>query len=346
MTLHAGGTGVLRSAPARGLLLLGLLAALVVCIAVGFAVGSRDLSLSAVWAVLAGGGDPEARAILLDQRIPRTLIAVVGGAALAVAGVVIQGHTRNPLADPGLLGVTAGASLFVVIAIAFFGITAPAGFLWFAFAGAALAATIVTVLGRVAGGRRDSSPATLVLAGTAISAVLAAISGIILLLSSSTLDVYRFWTVGSLSGNHDLSQLAPAFVFIGIGLVIAIGHGSTLDALSLGDDTARSLGRNLGRSRIVGLTAVTLLTGGAVALCGSIGFVGLIAPHLVRLLVGPGHRWLLPFSTLVGGMLVLAADTIGRIIILPAEMPVGVVLAMVGAPAFLAILVQTRRARA
>jgi len=326
--------------------LLGSLLVLGAAILVGFAVGSRDLGIPLVWATLMGEGDVETRAILLDQRVPRTLIAVVGGAALAVAGVLIQGHTRNPLADPGLLGVTAGASLMVVLAIAFLGISAPSGYLWFAFAGSAAAAILVTTLGRLAGGRRDSSPATLVLAGTAISAVLSAISGVILILSTSTLDLFRFFTVGSLSGVHDLDGLRPAFFCIAIGLVVAVGHASTLDALSLGDDTARALGRNLGRSRFVGLGAVTLLTGGAVVLCGSLGFVGLIAPHLVRLLVGPGHRWLIPISAVMGGIIVLAADTLGRVILRPAELPVGVIVAMAGAPAFLAIVVRTRRSRA
>lgn len=325
---------------------LATVALLAITIVVGFAVGSRDLSLESMWAVALGGGDVESRAILLDQRIPRTIIAAVGGAALAVAGVLIQGHTRNPLADPGLLGVTAGASLLVVVAIAFFGIVTPTGYLWFALAGAGISATIVTTLGRIAGGRRDSSPATLVLAGTAVSAVLSAISGVILILSSSTLDVFRFFTVGSLSGVHDLAGLTPAFLCIAVGIVIAVGHGSTLDALALGDDTARSLGRNLGRSRLIGLSAVTLLAGGAVLLCGSLGFVGLVAPHLVRILVGPGHRWLIPFSAVLGAILVLVADTLGRVAFRPAEVPVGVVLAMAGAPVFLAIVVQTRRSRA
>ena len=326
------------------------LAAAIVLLAVSFVgglvIGSRDLPLSALWAVALGAGDVETTAILFEQRIPRTVIAVMGGAALAVAGVLIQGHTRNPLADPGLLGVTAGSSLCVVVAIAFFGASTPAGYLWFAFAGAAIAAIVVTTVGRLAGGRRDSSPATLVLAGTAVSAILSAVSGVILLLSSSTLDLFRFWTVGSLSGVRDLSVLLPAFACIVVGLVVAIGHSSTLDALSMGDDTARSLGRNLGTSRGVGLTAVTLLVGGAVACCGSLGFVGLIAPHAVRAMVGPGHRWLVPFSAVVGGILVVIADIIGRVVLHPTELPVGVVLAMVGTPFFLFMVVRIRKARA
>ena len=328
-----------------GVWLLLILVLLGVMILVGIAVGSRELGIGEVWRALTGGGDIEARAIVLEQRVPRTVVAVLAGAALAVAGVIMQGHTRNPLADPGLLGVTAGSSLLVVLAIGFLGLSDPSGYLWFAFGGAAAGATAVVTIGLMAAGRRDSSPATLVLAGSAVSAFLSAITGIVLLLDESTLEVFRFWTVGSLSGGRDLSALVPAIIAVVVGLVIALSHGSTLDALALGDDVARSLGRSLALSRVVGLLSVTLLVGGAVALVGSIGFVGLIAPHIVRLVVGESHRWLLPFSALVGAILVISADVIGRVVVRPDEISVGVVLAVVGAPAFLLIVLRMRRSR-
>ncbi|MEJ5914375.1 FecCD family ABC transporter permease [Pseudokineococcus sp. 1T1Z-3] len=337
------GTGLARTTGARlrWLLLLGLLLALAVL--AGGAVGSRSLGMGELWAVLRGDGSVEATAVLLDQRVPRTLIALVAGAALAVAGAVMQAHTRNPLADPGLLGVTAGAALAVVLAIALLGVTSATGHLWAAMLGAAAAATAVTALGLLAGSRRDASPATLVLAGAALGAVLSAVSGIVLVVSPTTFDVFRYWSVGSLSGVQDLAGLAPAFVAVGAGLLLALAHSSTMDALVLGDDAASSLGRDLGRSRLVGLGAVTLLAAGAVACVGSLGFVGLVAPHLVRLVTGPGHRRLVPASALVGALLVLLADLVGRVALAPAEVPVGVVLGVVGAPAFVAVVLRATR---
>ena len=328
----------------RAVVLVGSLVVLLVVIVLGIAIGSRELTPMVVVDALTGGGDAESRAILLDQRLPRTIVAVIAGAALAVAGVLMQGHTRNPLADPGLLGVTAGSSVVVVLAISLLGVTDPSGYLWFAFGGAAAASVVVTAVALLAAGRRDSSPATLVLAGAAVSAFLSAITGIVLLLDSSTLEVFRFWTVGSLSGGRDLAALAPAVAAVVVGLVLAIGHAPTLDALVLGDDVAKALGRRLWLSRVIGLGAVTLLVGGAVALAGSLGFIGLVAPHIARTLVGQSNRWVIPLSGVLGSVLVVAADVVGRVVVRPAELPVGVVLAVVGAPAFLVIVMRMRRA--
>ncbi|MCU1406810.1 MAG: transport system permease protein, partial [Glaciihabitans sp.] len=247
--------------------------------------------------------------------------------------------------DPGLLGVGAGAALAVVLAISVLGLTTPSGYLWFAFAGAGIAAIIVTAFGLLGAGRRDSSPATLVLAGAAVTAFLGAITGIILLLDTSTLDLYRFWSVGSLAGGRDLAVLLPVLPFLLVGLIIAFAHASTLDALALGDDMARAMGRRLAPARLTGLLAVTLLVGSAVAASGSIGFVGLIVPHLVRRITGPGHRWLLPQCAIVGAILVVVADVIGRVIVSPSELPVGVVLGVVGAPVFLILVMRMRGAR-
>jgi iron complex transport system permease protein len=233
----------------------------------------------------------------------------------------------------------------VVAAISFLGLTTPLGYLWFAFAGAALAAVIVTAFGLLGAGRRDSSPASLVLAGAAVTAFLGAITGIILLLDTATLDLYRFWNVGSLSSGRDFEVLLPVLPFLIAGLVIAFGHASTLDALALGDDMARAMGRRLGPSRLTGLLAVTLLVGSAVAASGAIGFVGLIVPHLVRRITGPGHRWLLPQCALLGGVLVVLADVVGRVIVSPAELPVGVVLGVIGAPVFLILVMRMRGSR-
>ncbi|QHC60732.1 iron chelate uptake ABC transporter family permease subunit [Rathayibacter sp. VKM Ac-2760] len=321
---------------------LAAVAAVLGVLVAGTLIGSLPLSSTAVVDALSGRGDVEARTILFDQRIPRTVLAAAGGAALAMAGVVIQAHTRNPLADPGLLGISAGASLLVVVAIAFLGATTPVDFVWFALLGAAAATTLVAALGRLAGSRRDSSPATLVLAGSAVAAVLSAVTGVILLTSSSTLDLFRFFTVGSLSGEHDLAALLPGFVCIAVGAVLALAQAPTLDALALGDDLVTALGRNVVRARLVGLVSVTLLTAGAVICCGAIGFVGLVVPHLVRLLVGRTHSWLLPMSAAIGAVAVVAADVAGRVVARPTEVPVGVVVALLGAPVFLAIVVSFR----
>jgi iron complex transport system permease protein len=326
---------------------LGLAAlALVACAVLGLFVGSRGLAPTDLISTLLGNGSAESTAILFDLRLPRTLIGLTAGAAFAVAGALMQGHTRNPLADPGLLGVGAGAALAVVLAISVLGLTTPLGYLWFAFGGAAAAAVLVTAFGLLGSSRRDSSPASLVLAGTAITALLGAITGLILLLDSATFDIYRFWSVGSLSGGRGFDVLLPVLPFVLLGLGIAIAHSSTLDALALGDDIARAMGRRLAPARLTGLLAVTLLVGGGVAIAGSVGFVGLIVPHLVRHFTGPGHRWLLPQCALVGASLDVLADIVGRVIVNPAELPVGIVLGVVGAPVFLVIVSRLRGAHA
>jgi len=325
-----------------GIALVGALALVAALAVLSLFVGTRGLDAAQVLAVLAGGGDAEARAIVLGQRLPRTLIGLIGGAALALAGTVIQAHTRNPLADPGLLGVTAGSSLAAVFAISVLGLTTPVGYLWFAFAGAAAGTALVAFVGIIAGRRRDASPAALVLAGAGVSAFLSAVTGIILLLDSAALDVFRFWTVGSLAGGRGLDVLLPVLPFLVVGVVLSLAHSRALDTLALGDDLARSLGRRLLPTRLLGLAIVTLLVGGATAILGSLGFIGLVAPHAVRWFTGPGHRLLLPLSALAGAAITIVGDMLGRVIVSPAELPVGVVLGIVGGPAFLFIIARMR----
>ena len=335
------------SAPNRrgaqiGVAVGGALALVLALALLSLFIGNRGLDPVQVLAVLTGGGDAEARAIVLEQRLPRTLIGLVGGAALALAGTVIQAHTRNPLADPGLLGVTAGSSLAAVLAISVLGLTTPSGYLWFAFAGAAAGTALVSFVGIIAGRRRDASPAALVLAGAAVSAFLSAATGIVLLLDSAALDVFRFWTVGSLAGGRGLDVLLPVLPFVFVAVVLALAHSRALDTLALGDDLARSLGRRLLPTRLLGLTIVTLLVGGATAILGSLGFIGLVAPHAVRWFTGPGHRLLLPLSALAGAAITVVGDMVGRVIVSPSELPVGVVLGIVGGPAFLFIIARMR----
>jgi len=251
----------------------------------------------------------------------------------------MQGHTRNPLADPGLLGVSAGAALAVVVGIYAFGVTTLVGYVWFAFAGAFAASVAVFVLGSLGPG--GVSPVSLALAGVAVTALLGALTSAIILVDVSTLDAYRFWSVGALAGRGaDVAvEVAP---FVVIGLVIGLAGAPGLNLLALGDDVARGLGQNIALIRWSGLVAITLLTGAAVAACGPIAFLGLVVPHIARALTGPDHRWLLPAAGLTGAVLLLVADVVGRVVARPGELQVGIVLALVGAPFFIT-LVRRRR---
>jgi iron complex transport system permease protein len=269
--------------------------------------------------------------VVRELRLPRTIIGLLVGAALGVAGALMQGVTRNPLADPGILGVNAGASFAVVLAIWAFGIGSVIGLVWFAFVGAAATSIVVYVLGSI--GRGGATPVRLALAGAALSALLFALTRAITLLDTSTLDQFRFWAVGSLSGRDaDVAwQLSP---FVVVGLVLAVGVSRPLNALGLGEDAAAALGVKVNTTRAVSGVSIMLLCGAAVAAVGPIGFVGLVVPHAVRFLVGPDQRWLLPTCALAGPTLLLGCDTIGRVIARPGEVQVGIMTAAIGGPAF------------
>lgn len=321
--------------------LLGLVvlaAALAAFALVSLAVGSNPLPLDLVWSALVSPADTEADIIVRQLRLPRTVVALVAGGALGLAGALMQGHTRNALADPGLLGVSAGAALAVVVAAYVLGVDEPSAYVWFAFAGALVATAIVLVFGSA----RDN-PATLALAGAAVTALLGAFTSAIVLLDVETLEAYRFWAVGSVAG-RDLQALTPMVPFLLVGAVLAVANGPALNTLALGEDVARALGQHVGRARLVGIAAVTLLTGSTVALCGPIGFVGLIVPHAARAVTGPDHRWLLPYSAVAGAAVLLAADVVGRVVVRPAELQAGIVLALVGAPFFVALIRRRRTA--
>ena len=333
--LAVGATPV-RRVPARltGLLLLLLL--VVVAAGASLAIGTRSIGLGEVWRALLDPslGTDEA-AIVQGLRAPRTAIGLLAGLALGTAGALMQGHTRNPLGDPGLLGVTAGASLAVVLAISVFGVGTPAGYVWLAFAGALAGTVLVFAIGSV--GRGGGTPVTLALAGAALSALLFAVVRTILVSDQQTLDSFRFWVVGSLAGRGaDVAwQVAP---FVAVGLVLATVNAPALNLLSLGDDVARGLGQRIWPARAVGLAAITLLGGAATAACGPIAFVGLVVPHVVRAVTGPDHRWLIPCSGLLGAALLLGADVVGRVVARPGELQVGIVLALIGAPFFIALV--------
>ncbi len=324
----------------RVLGLLALLVLVVAACAASIAVGTRPLGPGAVWTVLTDRSlRTEEAVIVWDLRVPRTALGLMAGAALGVSGALIQGHTRNPLGDPGLLGVTAGASFAVVLAIVLLGVGSPAGYVWFAFAGALAGTVAVFVLGSA--GRGGGTPVTLALAGAALSALLFALVRALLISDSDSLDAFRFWVVGALAGRGaDVAwQVAP---FIAAGLVLALLNAPALDLLGLGEDVARGLGQRIWLARLTGLGATTLLAGAATAACGPIAFVGLVAPHVVRAFTGPAHRWLVPCAGLLGAAMLLGADVLGRVLARPGELQVGIVLALVGSPFFVA-LVRRRR---
>lgn len=327
-------SGIRRPGLVVGIAAVAVLVAAVLSIMVGAAL----LNPAEVWAGLTGTGTDQTVAIVRDLRLPRTLLGAVVGIALGVAGALMQGHTRNPLADPGLLGVSAGAGFLLVVAIQFLGITSLYGTVWFGFLGAALASVVVFGLASV-GGRRGggATPVTLALAGVAVSELLIALTSGLVLTDGGSLDAYRFWAAGALDdrGAATALQIVP---FVLGGLVLAAVNAPALNMLSLGEDTARGLGRNLGRDRALGIAAITLLAGSAVAVAGPISFVGLVSPHVARFFTGPDHRWLLPVAGLVGAAFVLAADVVGRVVVRPGELQVGIVLAVVGAPFFIALV--------
>ncbi|WP_424188009.1 FecCD family ABC transporter permease [Actinokineospora sp. G85] len=315
--------------PLRWLLLaVGALALLAV---LSIMVGSKPIPFLDVLRLL--GADPassEDAAIVNGLRLSRTLFGVAVGVCLGVAGALMQGLTRNPLADPGLLGVSAGAALGVVLTTSVFGITALFGYIWFAFAGALAATVVVYLLG-------GPHPARLALAGAAVSALLQSGISAMLLLDSATLDAYRFWAVGSLNV-PDSGVLLQVLPFLAVGLVLAAATAPQLNTLALGDDVARSLGQRVTGVRLRGAAAITLLAGGATAVCGPIAFVGLVVPHMARAITGPDQRWVLAFSAVLSPVVLLAADVLGRVLAERSEIHVGIVVAFVGAPFFIALV--------
>lgn len=319
--------------------LLLVLAALVLVSAASIAVGANPVPQTAVWRGLWHADGSEASVIVWTLRVPRTVVGIAVGASYAVAGALIQALTRNPLADPGILGVNAGAGFAVTLGVGLFGLTGVSGYVWCAFLGAAAATVAVYLIG--ASGHGTVSPVTLVLAGVALAAVLNGVSTFLSLIDEDTFRAVRSWGVGSV-GLGDTAAVVP---FLGAGLVLALALAGSLNAVALGDDLATSLGTSVTRTRVLGVVAVTLLAGGSTALSGGIGFIGLVVPHVVRWFTGPDQRWILAYSALSGPVLVLAADVIGRVIARPGAIEVGIVAAVVGAPVLIA-LVRRRKASA
>jgi iron complex transport system permease protein len=302
------------------------------------AIGARSIPFEDVVDALLHGGDTQDATIVRDIRVPRTVLGIVVGAALGVAGALMQALTRNPLADPGLLGVNAGASTAVVIALAL-GVAGATGSVWFAFLGAAVVSVAVYAIGSA--GRGGATPVRLALAGTAVSAALTAVIYGVAISDRRLLQQYNFWSIGALSerGRTELDAILP---FVVIGLVLAILLARSLNALALGDDSARSLGARVGLTRVGGAVSVTLLCGAATAAAGPFYFLGLAVPHAGRALCGPDERWVLAYSAVLGGVLILVADVIGRVVVRPSELQAGVMVAVIGAPVFIALVRRKR----
>ncbi|MER6288390.1 FecCD family ABC transporter permease [Streptomyces sviceus] len=323
----------------RAIRVLGLLVSVVILVLVAvasIAVGAKGLSVEQVWHGLFQDTGTYGDVVVAD-RLSRTVLGLLVGAALGLSGAVLQALTRNPLADPGLLGINAGASAAVVTAITFFGVTSLSGYVWFAFLGAAAVGALVWFLG----GSRGATPVRLALAGTAISAALYGYLQAVMITDDQALNKMRFWTVGSLSSanNSTILQVLP---FLAAGSLLALALARPLNAMEMGDDTAKALGAHLNRTRALAMLAATVLCGAATAACGPIVFVGLMVPHIVRSFTGPDLRWILPYATVLSPVLLLGSDVIGRIVARPAELQVGIVTAIVGGPVFI-FLVRRRR---
>lgn len=331
--------GALHQQAKRARLTLGLLLlmlALLAVVTLSLATGARAIPIDMVWsAILSFDPASTEHRIIWDLRLPRTVVGVLVGAALGLAGAVLQGATRNPLADPSILGINSGAALFVVLGVSVFGISQLTQYVWLAFIGAGVAMLVVYSIASL--GREGATPIKLALAGAAMTAVMQAVINAILLTSPRTLDEVRFWQVGSLAGRsmEIALQVSP---FILAGAILAIATARMLDALSMGDDVARSLGQRIGLSRGLAGLASVVLAGAAVSAAGPVAFVGLTVPHVARAITGPGYRWILPYSMLMAPILLLGADVIGRVIAPPGEVQVGIVTAFLGAPFFIALV--------
>ncbi|MFG6286230.1 FecCD family ABC transporter permease [Actinotignum schaalii] len=336
-----------RRAPGRTIarrrsaaLLLGLVAVLFFAI-LSICIGARPISPGTLFTILSGADrdSMDAQAVL-TLRPPRTIAAIAIGAALGVAGALIQAISRNPLAEPGILGVSAGAGFAVTLAIALAGISRPSVYMWWAVAGALAATAAVLLIGSHRSGRAD--PVRLILAGVALSAVLNGIVGVLRLADPRTFNEILVWTAGTLE-NRPWEVILPVLPLLVLGLAAAAALTPALNIIALGDDTARALGANVTAIRLVGIAAMTLLTGGAVAIAGPISFIGLMAPHAIRSFAGADQRWVVGLSAIWAPVLLLASDILARIILPSGELPVSVVSAFLGAPVLI-YLVRRRKA--
>lgn len=316
-------------------LLVGLVACLgvlVMCLLGSVRFGAAEIGTADVISAFTDYGGSEEDLIIRTLRVPRAIIAGLVGASLAVAGAIMQGLTRNPLADPGILGIEAGAALAVVGAVFLFGVSSLSTYALFAFLGGGITAVLVYGLGSM--GRGGMTPMKLTIAGAAFTALLSSLTTAMLILNQRTLEEIRFWLAGSVAG-RDLSLLLQVLPYILVGLLLSLAIARQVTTLSLGDDVAAGLGQRTGWVKGLAAVGVVLLAGSAVAIAGPIGFVGLVIPHMVRFFVGVDYRWILPYSIIFGAVLLVSADIAARLVLRPQEIPVGIMTAFVGAPFFI-----------
>lgn len=327
----------LRTAPTRRVVgLLALLVLAVVAVIASLAIGARDIAPGTVVDALLHPSTADTSydaAVVIDERLPRTLLAILVGAALAAAGTIMQAVTRNPLVDGSILGTDLGAAVAVVSAILFLGVSGAAGYFWFGLAGAIVTTSLVLLLARLSTG--TSEIVSLVISGAAASALLFALITVVTIRDPGVYHHYRYWSVGQLVGRGDV--LPDLWMFVAVGLVAALLLGGTLNVLGLGEDVAAALGVGVGRARLLALGVAVLLCAAATSATGPIGFVGLVGAHVARLLVGADYRWTLPYAMLTGAVILCAADVLGRLAPGSGEIQVGVMTAVVGTPFFIAL---------
>lgn len=325
----------MRFLESRVALLMGLvvgLGLLLLCLLASVRFGAAQIGTFDVISAFAGYTGSEEDLIIRTLRVPRALIAALVGASLAVAGAIMQGLTRNPLADPGILGIEAGAALAVVGAVFLLGVSSLSTYALFAFVGGGVTALVVYGLGSM--GRGGMTPMNLTVAGAALAAMLVSLTTAMLIVSQRTLDEIRFWLAGSVAG-RDLELLLQVLPYVLAGLVLSLALSRQITTLSLGDDVAAGLGQRTAWVKALAAVGVVLLAGSSVAIAGPIGFVGLVVPHVVRFFVGMDYRWILPYSMLFGAMLLVLSDIAARVVLRPQELPVGIMTALVGAPFFI-----------
>lgn len=318
--------------------LIFFLIILMVCFFINIILGVADISLYQIYqAVFSFDGSPE-HLIIRTVRIPRSLVALSVGAALAVSGTLMQGITQNPLASPSILGINAGASFLVVLATSMMGNNSLNFYAIFAFLGAGM--TAIVVYGIAALGKGGITPLNLTLAGAALTAFMGSLTSGILIINQSALSEIRLWLAGSVGGKN-IELLLQILPYLLIGLLLAFALGKHITILSFGDDMALGLGQETAWIKVIAAISIILLAGGSVALAGPIGFIGLIIPHIVRFLVGIDYRWILPYSAIFGAILLLITDTIARLILQPQEIPVGLIMPLIGSP-FLIYLIRKK----
>ena len=308
------------------------LALLSIMVIFSISLGAKSIAFSKVADVLLGNDPDSLEAAIILQRIPRSVFGILAGGALGISGALMQSITRNPIADPSILGVNTGASLFVVVGIAFFNITVAYQYIWLAIIGAGLTAVFVYSVASM--GKDGATPLKLALSGSAVSIVLGSLVSTIMLPNNRVMEAFRFWQVGSI-GSATWENIMLISPFLVVGFIISMFISGYLNNLALGDEAATALGTNVVMTRTIGALSSVLLCGATTALAGPIGFVGLIIPHIIRLIFGSEMSKMLPLSFLGSAILMLVSDVIGRIISLPGETEVGIVTAVLGAPVFI-----------